>query len=79
MSASIYSEFLIKTACQHLLLLIGFNILIYRKYCDTPPKLVGHQDYFLVPLPGSEVLLVSGIGKGKFYWEARTIGRLDKL
>jgi hypothetical protein len=26
---SIYSESLIKTACQHLLLLIGFNTLIY--------------------------------------------------
>jgi hypothetical protein len=41
--ASIYSESLIKTACQHLLLLIGFNTLIYRKYYDTPPILVGHQ------------------------------------
>jgi hypothetical protein len=28
---------------------------------------VGHQDYFLVPLPGSEALLKSGIGKGNFY------------
>jgi hypothetical protein len=27
--ASIYSEPLIKTACQHLLLLIGFDTLIY--------------------------------------------------
>jgi hypothetical protein len=25
---------------------------------------VGHQDYFLAPLPGSEALLKSGIGKG---------------
>jgi hypothetical protein len=25
---------------------------------------VGHQDYFLAPLPRSEVLLKSGIGKG---------------
>jgi hypothetical protein len=41
--ASIYSEFLIKTTCQHLLLLIGFDTLIYRKYYDTPPILVGHQ------------------------------------
>jgi hypothetical protein len=41
--ASIYSESLIKTACQHLLLLIGFDTLIYRKYYDTPPILVGHQ------------------------------------
>jgi hypothetical protein len=62
--ASIYSESLIKTTCQHLLLLIGFGTLIYRKYYDTPPILVGHQDYFLAPLPGSEALLKSGIGKG---------------
>jgi hypothetical protein len=41
--ASIYSESLIKTACQHLLFLIGFDTLIYRKYYDTPPILVGHQ------------------------------------
>jgi hypothetical protein len=41
--ASIYSDFLIKIACQHLLLLVGFNTLIYRKYYDTPPILVGHQ------------------------------------
>jgi hypothetical protein len=27
--ASIYSDFLIKTACQHLLLLVGFDTLIY--------------------------------------------------
>jgi hypothetical protein len=41
--ASIYSESLIKTACQHLLLLVGFDTLIYWKYYDTPPILVGHQ------------------------------------
>jgi hypothetical protein len=41
--ACIYSDSLIKTACQHLLLLVGFNTLIYRKYYDTPPILVGHQ------------------------------------
>jgi hypothetical protein len=67
--ASIYSESLIKTACQHLLLLVGFDTLIYRKYYDTPPILVGHQDYFLVLLPGSEVLLKSGIGQGNFRYE----------
>jgi hypothetical protein len=67
--ASIYSESLIKTACQHLLLLVGFNTLIYRKYYDTPPILVGHQDYFLAPLPGSETLLRSGLGKGNFRCE----------
>jgi hypothetical protein len=30
--ASNYSESLIKTTCQHLLLLVGFDTLIYRKY-----------------------------------------------
>ena len=71
LSGSVYSESLIKTACRHLLLLVRFDTLIYRKYCDTPPILVavGHQDYLLAPLPGSEVLLVSGIGKGNFYCE----------
>jgi hypothetical protein len=41
--ASIYSESLIKTTCQHPLLLVRFDTLIYRKYYDTPPILVGHQ------------------------------------
>jgi hypothetical protein len=67
--ASIYSDSLIKTTCQHLLLLVGFDTLIYKKYYDTPCILVGHQDYFLAPLPGSEALLKSGIGKGNFYCE----------
>jgi hypothetical protein len=39
--ASIYSESLIKTTCQYLLLLVGFDTLIYQKYYDTPPILVG--------------------------------------
>jgi hypothetical protein len=41
--ASIFSDSLIKTARQHLLLLIGFDTLIYQKYYDTPPILVGHH------------------------------------
>jgi hypothetical protein len=41
--ASIYNESLIQTACQHLLLLVGFDTLIYQKYYDTPPILVGHH------------------------------------
>jgi hypothetical protein len=41
--ASIYSESLIKTTYQHLLLLVGFDTLIYQKYYDTPPILVGHH------------------------------------
>ena len=67
LSASFYREPLIQITCQHLLLLVGFDTLIYRKYYDTPPILVGHQDYFLAPLPGSEALLVSGIGKENLY------------
>jgi hypothetical protein len=67
--ASIYSDSLIKTACQHLLLLVGFDTLIYQKYYNTPPILVSHQDYFLAPLPRSEALLKSGIDKGNFYYE----------
>jgi hypothetical protein len=47
--ASIYSDSLIKTACQHLLLLAGFNTLIYRKYYDTPPILMGHHPSPLLP------------------------------
>ena len=43
MLASVYRESLIKTACKYLLLLVGFDTLIYRKYYDTPPILVGHQ------------------------------------
>jgi hypothetical protein len=50
--ASIYSDSLIKTACQHLRLLVGFLIgfdtLIYQKYYDTPPILVGHQWFTLL-------------------------------
>jgi hypothetical protein len=42
-ASSIYSESLIKTTYQHLLLLVGFDTLIYWKYYDTPPILVGHQ------------------------------------
>jgi hypothetical protein len=42
--ASIYSDSLIKTDCQHLLLLVGFNTLIYRKCYNTPTILVDHQD-----------------------------------
>jgi hypothetical protein len=45
--ASIYSESLIKTTCQHLLLLVGFDTLFYQKYYDTPPILVAHQALFL--------------------------------
>jgi hypothetical protein len=67
--ASIYGDSLIKTACQYLLLLIVFDTPIYRKYNDTPPILVSHEDYFLAPLLWSEALLKSRIAKGNFYCE----------
>jgi hypothetical protein len=47
--ASIYSEALIKTTSQHLLLLVRFDTLIYRKYYDTPPILMGHQSSTISP------------------------------
>ncbi|KAK1631606.1 hypothetical protein QYE76_005921 [Lolium multiflorum] len=42
-------------------LLVGIDILTYRRYYDTPPILVGHQDYFLAPLPGVKRYCVSAI------------------
>ena len=59
-------EYLSKTACHFLLLLVGFDTLTCRKDYDRSPILVGYQDSFLVPLPGSEAPLVGGIGKEKF-------------
>ena len=52
---------LLKTACHFLLLLAGFDTLTYQKGYDTSPTLVGHQDSFLAPLPGSEAPLVGEI------------------
>ena len=51
---------LLKSTYHFLLLLVGFNTLTYRKDYDRSPILVGHQDSFLAPLPGSEAPLVSG-------------------
>jgi hypothetical protein len=45
--ASIYSESVIKT-CQHLLLLVGFDTLVYRKYYDTPPYTCGSSRHMAV-------------------------------
>ena len=56
----------LKITCQYLLLLIGFDTLTYQKGYDRSPTLVGHQYYFLAPLPGSVALLVSEIGKETF-------------
>ena len=50
-----------KTAYHFLLLLVGFDTLTYRKDHDRSPTLVGHQDSFLAPFPGSEAPLVGGI------------------
>ena len=66
-SFSTCSKTLLKSTCQDLLLLVGFDTLTYRKDYDRSPILVGQQDSFLAPLPGSEALLVSGIGKERFY------------
>ena len=52
---------LLKTAYHFLLLLVGFDAVTYRKDYDRSPILVGHQDSFLAPLPGSEAPLVGGI------------------
>ena len=52
---------LVETAYHFLLLLVGFVTLTYRKEYDRSPILVGHQDSFLAPLPGSEAPLVGGI------------------
>ena len=43
MFVSICRETLRKSISQHLLLLVGFDTLIYRKYYDASPILVGHQ------------------------------------
>jgi hypothetical protein len=63
--ASIYSESLIKTTCQHLLLLVGFDTLIYRKYYDTPPILVGHHQLTRVNSTNVqyEGLRIGGVGR----------------
>ena len=52
---------LLKTVYHFLLLLIGFDTLTYRKDYDRSPILLGHQDSFQAPLPGSEAPLVGGI------------------
>ena len=52
---------LLKTVYHFLLLLVGFDTLTYRKDYDRSPILVGHQDSFLAPLPGSEAPLLGGI------------------
>jgi hypothetical protein len=44
--ATIYSESLIKTACQHLLLLVGFNTLISKVLRYTPPYTCGSSRLF---------------------------------
>ena len=52
---------LLKTAYHFRLLLVGSDTLTYKKDYDRSPTLVGHQDSFLAPLPGSEAPLVGGI------------------
>jgi hypothetical protein len=45
--ASIYSEALIKTTSQHLLLLVGFDTFIYRKYYDLYLWVIRNTKLFL--------------------------------
>ena len=59
-SFSACREYLTENRLSFLLLLVGFDTLTYRKDYDRSPILVGHQDSFLAPLPGSEAPLVSG-------------------
>jgi hypothetical protein len=40
---SIHMDFLLHTTVQHLMLLVGIDTPIYRKYYDIPPILVGHH------------------------------------
>ena len=54
-------EYLAENRYHFLLLLVGFDTLTYRKGYDRSPTLVGHQDSFLAPLPGSEAPLVGGM------------------
>jgi hypothetical protein len=75
--ASIYSETLIKTTNQHLLLLVGFDTLIYRKYYDTPPILVGHHlgQQRTVKAPLDQDLMASiGLTKRERWKQRRTAG-----
>ena len=44
-SFSACSETLLKSTCQHLLLLVGFDTLTSRKDYDRSPILVGHQEH----------------------------------
>ena len=60
-------ENLTENHLHFLLLLVGFDTLTYRKDYDRSPILVGHQDSFLAPLPGSEAPFVGGIWYGKIY------------
>src|SRR3954447_584797 len=67
--ASICSKTFIGTARQHLLLLVGFDTLIYRKYCDTPPILVGHQNATLDGILHEEELKRYQRSKAQFLLE----------
>ena len=46
LSASIYSEFLIKTSGQHLLLLVGFDTIILSKVLRYTPYTCGSSGLF---------------------------------
>ena len=54
-------EYLAENHLSFPFLLVGFDTLTYRKDYDRSPILVGHQDSFLAPSPGSEAPLAGGI------------------
>ena len=54
-------EYLTENCLSFPLLLVGLDTLTYRKDYGISPILVGHQDSFLAPLPGSQAPLVGGI------------------
>src|ERR1041385_8935197 len=66
LSFSSYNYFFTKVIYQYLVLLVGFDTLIYRNATNDPLQLRVIMHYFLAPLPGSVALLVSEVGKEVF-------------
>ena len=64
-SFSACSETLLKSTCQHLLLLVGFDTLTYRKDYDRSPILVGHQETDTLQEPMEEEIAETKIALGE--------------
>src|SRR3954469_21248680 len=60
------SYFFAKVTYQYLLLLVGFDTLVYRKRYNRSPTVEGHQVLFSGSVAGSVALLVSEAGKEAF-------------